>query len=161
MNIPVSMEAELSAWNNGTGIDLQSWTGCEGRFALAVGYGSIFWPELVEFDGYILRKGFSQTALRGFESQEGNTRKSVERVMNHLHVADIQHVGCPDISSDKIILLGNLLKEIYEAKLKWQFPDRPCVIELYIPLDPDALRDYQVSFWQKCHQSDARVPAES
>ena len=45
MEIPISMRAELAAWNNGNGIDLGSWTGCEGRFALAIGYASIFWPE--------------------------------------------------------------------------------------------------------------------
>jgi hypothetical protein len=56
MDIPESMRSELAAWNNGKGIDLQSWVGCEARFALAVGYASIFWPEFVEFDGYILPK---------------------------------------------------------------------------------------------------------
>ena len=38
-----STKSELAAWNNGAGIDLESWTGCEGRFALAVGYAAIFW----------------------------------------------------------------------------------------------------------------------
>ncbi len=152
MEIPISMKTELAAWNNGAGIDLQSWTGCEGRFALAVGYGSIFWPEFVEFEGYILPKGFSDTSLRGFEGREGTTRRSVEYVMNHLHVADIQHYGCPDISKDKILVLGNLLKEVYEAKLKWKFPDRPCQVEFYVPTDDDDLIDYQVSFWQKSHE---------
>jgi hypothetical protein len=52
MEIPESMKSELAAWNNGAGIDLESWTGCEGRFALAVGYAAIFWPEFVEFEGY-------------------------------------------------------------------------------------------------------------
>jgi hypothetical protein len=153
VDIPISMKTEIAAWNRGAGIDLQSWTGIEGRFALAVGYGSIFWPEFVEFDGYILPKRFSEAALRAYESREGTTRKSVECVMNHLHIADIQYYGCPDISKDKILLLGNLFKEIYEAKLKWQFPDRPCEIEFYIPTDEDDLIEYQVSFWQRCHES--------
>ena len=155
MDIPASMKAELGAWNNGAGIDLQSWTGCVGRFALAVGYASLFWPEFVLFDGYILPKGFSESALRGFESREGTTRKSVECVMNHLHIADIQYVGCPDISKDKIVLLGTMLKEIYEAKLRVQFPDRPCQVELYIPPDEDDLVSYEICFWQKSHESDA------
>ncbi|MCW2319036.1 hypothetical protein M2322_004605 [Rhodoblastus acidophilus] len=156
MDIPISMKAELAAWNGGAGIDLESWTGCEGRFALAVGYGSIFWPEFVEFDGYILQEGFSEAVLRGFESREGTTRKAVEWVMNHLHIVDIQHYGCADASKDKIVFLGKMLKEIYEAKLKWQFPDRPCEVEFYIPPDEDNLMDYQVSFWQKCHELEDR-----
>lgn len=154
MDIPTSMQAELGAWNNGKGIDLQSWVGCEGKFALAVGYASIFWPEFVEFNDYILRKGFSEDALKGFESREGTTRKAVEAVMNHLHIADIQHYAFPDISKDKIVLLGNILREIYEAKLAWQFPERPCVVEFYIPPDEDDLIEYQIHFWQRSHETE-------
>ena len=152
MDTPVSMKAELDAWNNGNGIDLESWICCEGNFSLAVGYASVFWPEFTLFDGYILRKGFSQDALRGFE-QNGRNRQSVEWVMNHLHIADIQHGGCNDISKDKLLVLGNVLKEIYEAKLRWEFPDRPCTVEFFIPEDTDDLIEYQVSLWQKCHET--------
>ncbi len=152
MKIPDSMKAELLAWNNSDGIDLESWVGCQGSFSLAVGYASVFWPEFVEFEGYILRKGFSETSLRGFEKQEGASRKSVEWLMNHLHIADVQYYGCKDASKDKIFLLGNVLKEIYQAKLQWQFPDSPCVVEFHIPEDPQDLMEYQISFWQKCHE---------
>ena len=147
------MKDELAAWNNGAGIDLKSWTGCEGRFALAVGYAETFWPEFVEFDGYILRKGFSENALRGFESQQNSTRRTAEWAMNHLHLEDIQHLGCADISRDKLIALGNVLKEIYQAKLQWQFPDRPCIVEFYVPDDASDLTEYQLSFWQKGHEA--------
>lgn len=85
MKIPGSMSAELGAWNNGAGIDLESWIGCEGRFSLAVGYAAVFWPQFVEFDGYILREGFSEESLRGFEAQAGSGRKGTEWLMNHLH----------------------------------------------------------------------------
>ena len=152
MKAPDSMKAELLAWNNGAGIDLESWVGCQGSFSLAVGYASVFWPEFVEFEGYILRKGFSETSLRGFEGQEGISRKSVEWLMNHLHIADVQYYGCKDASKDKIFLLGSVLKEIYQAKLQWQFPDSPCVVEFHIPEDPQDLMEYQISFWQKCHE---------
>ena len=152
MNTPESMKAELAAWNNGNGIDLETWIGCEGRFSLAVGYASIFWPAFTLFEGYILPHGVSEDALRGFE-QNGRSRKSVEWVMNHVHIADIHHRGCGDISKDKLLVLGNVLKEIYEAKLHWQFPDRPCTVELFIPDDPDDLTEYQLSFWQKCHET--------
>lgn len=152
MEIPESMKEELSAWNNGKGIDLASWVGCSGKFSLAVGYMAIFWPDLVEFEGYILRKGFSEKNLRGFESRKGASQKSTEWVMNHFHLEGLQHVGCEDISKDKLTLLGNGLREIYEAKLKWQFPDRPCVVEFHIPEDEERLGDYQLSFWQLKHE---------
>jgi hypothetical protein len=150
---PESMVAELAAWNGGNGIDLASWIGCTGRFSLAVGYATIFWPAFVMFDGYVLREGFSEKSLRGFETQSGATRRSVEWVMNHLHLGDIHHYGCEDISKDKLMLLGRVLKEIYEAKLKWQFPHDPCVVELFVPEDVEDLLQYQVSFWQKKHET--------
>ena len=68
MDMPESMKAELSAWNNGAGIDLGAWIGCEGSFSLAVGYAAVFWPEFVEFEDYVLGRGFSEESLRGFES---------------------------------------------------------------------------------------------
>jgi hypothetical protein len=152
MEIPESMKSELAAWNNGAGISIESWVGCTGSFSLAAGYSSVFWPKFIMFDEYILREGFSEDSLRGFEQQKGINRKSVEWHMNHLHIADIQYYGCKDASKDKLLLLGNLLKEIYEAKLLWQFPDNPCSVEFYQPDDEDDLMEYQISFWQKCHE---------
>ena len=89
--IPSSMKDQLSGWNGGRGIDLLSWIGCEGNFSFAVGYAAVFWPKFTEFEGYVLREGFSLESLRGFEAAPGWTRQSVEAVMNHLHIADIQH----------------------------------------------------------------------
>lgn len=155
MDTPVSMHAELGAWNNGRGIDLASWVGCEGRFSLAVGYLTTFWPEWELIDGYILAKGTSKDAIRAFEATKGSTRQSVETVLNHLHLADIQYQGCPDCTSDKLLALGASLKQIYEAKLSWQFPDRPCVVSLFIPEDSDAFDEYEITFWQLAHESRA------
>jgi|SRR5690554_4426956 len=152
MEIPESMKSELAAWNGGKGIGLSSWVECSGNFSLAIGYMNVFWPDLVEFDGYILHKGFSEKNLRGWESQKGATRRSTEYVMNHIHIEGLQHSECSDISKDKLRLLGLGLREIYEAKLKWQFPNKPCVVELHIPEDEDDLGEYQISFWQLKHE---------
>src|SRR5215467_11536714 len=109
MDTPESMKGELAEWNDGKGIDLESWIGCEGNFRLAVGYVTVFWPEFVEFDGYILPAGFSEQSLRGFESQQNGDRRVVEAVMNHIHIADLQYAGCPDFTEDKALILGNTL----------------------------------------------------
>lgn len=66
--------------------------------------------------------------------------------MNHLHIEDI-HAVTEDISRDKIVLLGSTLKQLYEAKLRWQFPDRTFIVEFFAP-EPKDLRDYQLTFWQ-------------
>ena len=150
--IPESMKKELGAWNNGNGIDLEGWISCEGNFRLAVGYMEILWPHLVEFDGYILRDGFQETSLRGFEKQCKGDRRAVEAVMNQLHIEDLHYQGCEDFSSDKAILLGNTLKEMYEAKLVWQFPNYPCRVSFFEPEDKANLSDYELTFWQVKHE---------
>jgi hypothetical protein len=151
MDTPESMKEELGRWNNGAGIDLDAWASCVGNYGLAVGYLTVFWPEFTEHDGYILRRGFSEESLRGFEIKEGATRKSVEWVMNHLHIADI-HCGDGDaLTEDKVVVLGRALKQIYQAKLAWQFPHSPCIVELFEPEASGEIIDYQISFWQARH----------
>lgn len=152
METPDSMREELGRWNNGAGIDLEGWLNCMGNYGLAVGYLSVFWPEFVEYDGYILRKGFSVDALRTFERQEGATRKSVEWTMNHLHLADLHMHDDDALTEDKIAVLGCTLKEMYQAKLMWQFPHAPCIVDFQEPTIGGDFHDYQISFWQARHE---------
>jgi len=151
IQMPVSMVQELSAWNSDKGIDLGSWVNCVGDYKLAVGYSTIFWPRFTLFEDYILREGFSVESLRGFE-KTSESKSSVESVMNHLHIADIHYSDHKNKSEDKIVFLGKILKEIYEIKLRTQFPDRPCVVEFYEPDDREDLVEFQLSFWQKKHE---------
>ena len=156
MNIPESMQDELGAWNNGQGVDLETYISCTGNFSLAVGYSTIFCPQFVEFEDYIIQANEVDDQLiqsiRSFESSPNSTPQSVEWVINHLHIADIQHHGCEDLSLDKILILGESLKQIYEARLNFIFPNKPCTVEFYKPENTDDLYDYQLSFWQKKHE---------
>jgi hypothetical protein len=148
---PADMLPELAEWNNGKGIDLESWIGCSGSFRLAIGYTTVFWPRFLLFEDYILREGFTPESVRGFEAQHKCDKRSVEAVLNHLHIADIQYHGCEDITQERVVFLGRILREIYAAKLAWQFPDRPCEVSFYEPEDRTDLVAYQITFWQKKH----------
>jgi hypothetical protein len=152
IQLPPSMASELATWNDGRGIDLECWIGCCGGFDLAVGYTTLFWPNFVLFEDYILREGFSVESLRGFEKSCKDKKSGVEWVMNHLHIADVHTGDQANATEDKMVFLGKTLKEIYEAKLRWQFPERPCVVEFYEPDDKKNLVEYQLSFWQKAHE---------
>lgn len=149
MKIPESMRCELQSWNGGEGINLESWVGCEGNYSLAIGYLEIFWPEFLEFEGYVLRKNFSEESLRSFELSLGGNRSAVEAVMNHLHISSLHYYGCADLTKDKVVILGQSLSEIYASKLKWQFPSRDFKIEFYTPENEDNLEEYQITFWQE------------
>lgn len=139
---------ELKQWNNGQGIDPEAWIGCSGNFQLAAGYSLIFWPTLSELDGMVFRGGMDRETLDSWlQSCEGN-KSSVEAVVNHLHIRDIHYVGCPDASPEHFVYLGNVLKEIYMAKLNAEFPGRSFVVEFHEPSNGD-LAEYQITFYQR------------
>ena len=137
--------SELPAWNNGAGIDAESWIECVGNYELAVGYSLVFWPTFVRRDGYVLRDGFSEESLRGFECGPGSSRSSVEAVMNHVHIADIHCNVEP--TEGQLRYLGRVLKDIHEVKLNRDFPDLRFVVSFNDEPDLD-LVDYQLTFWQ-------------
>ena len=136
---------ELPDWNNGAGIDPQGWVECIGNFELATGYSLIFWPRFVRFEGYVLREGFSEQALRGFEKHGSGGRASVEAVMNHVHIQDI-HCNVEPTEA-QLRYLGGVLKDIHEVKLKRDFPDLRFVVSFNDEPGVDLLA-YQISFWQ-------------
>ena len=142
------MVDELRAWNDGAGIPLETWVECEGSYKLAVGYAAALWPEFEAIDKYILIEGRTKENILGFENQANSTPKGVECVLNHFHLADLHNHDDENLSADKLLFLGSIIKEMWEAKLQKQFPNRPCTVEFYVPDDPEELLEYQVSFWQ-------------
>lgn len=148
------MKKELGAWNDGAGIDFDAWISCSGNFGLAVGYSSIFCPQFVEFEHYIFScSEVTQQAIkniRDFETREQSTPKTIESLFNHLHISDLH--AKDDLSVDKIIIIGQALKDIYQARLHFLFPNKPCRVEFYIPNDPELYDEYQLTFWQAKHQ---------
>jgi len=153
MNIPPSMRAELARWNDGDGIDLEGWIAGSGNYALAIGYATLFWPRFVEIDGYIVREGITSEQLRDWE-RTGASRREVEAVVNHLHFADLHRHANALLSEDKLVALGEVLREIHAAKLVWQFPHSPCVVQLHVPEPGGDLDDHQLTFWQARHAAD-------
>ena len=102
------MQQELANWSFPAGTELESWVECMGNFSLAVGYATLFWPKFSAIGEYIFRGEPPAENIAGFENQAASTPKSVEAVLNHLHLADIQHAFCEDSSKDKLIHLGNV-----------------------------------------------------
>ncbi len=161
MKTPQSMQDELHRWNNGSGIDLETWVGCSGNFSLAVGYVSLFNPHFAEAEDYIFQIDKDEetveaclASIRQWERQKDSHPFKTEWLVNHFHIEDIHYLGCEDIAADKLMVIGNALKEIYQAKLAYQFPDRACEVEFYLPDDKENYHEYQLSFWQKKHRLD-------
>ena len=136
---------ELPKWNNGDGIEPQAWIECVGNYQLATGYSLIFWPRFVRFENYVLREGFSEQSLRGFEEMTRGHRGAVEDVMNHIHMADIHcNVEATEV---QLRYLGRVLRDIHAVKLQHDFP----VLRFEVSFNDEPglyLEDYQLSFWQ-------------
>jgi hypothetical protein len=141
---------ELPQWNDGSGIDPESWVECVGNYELATGYSLIFWPRFVRFEGYVLRADTDGSvgveSLRGFERATACDRASVEAVMNHVHIADI-HCNV-EATEAQLRYLGRVLKDIHDVKLARDFPDLQFTVSFN---DEPGLNliDYELTFWQR------------
>lgn len=138
---------ELKDWNNGRGIDVESWIGCVGDFQKAIGYSTIFWPRFFEIDDCVVREGCTREYIQGWLAHCGGDRRAVETVVNHLHLLDLHHFGCTDATAERLAYLGRTLKEVYECKLEREFPTRTFTVEFDEP-SSEALLDYVLTFYQ-------------
>ena len=139
---------ELKQWNNGAGIDADGWRSCFGNFQLACAYSLLFWPRFTELDDMVFRGEMTRERLESWKPNCSSEPATIEATANHIHIADVQYVGCPDLSVERVIYLGNLLREIYQVKLAAEFPTRKFVVDFYEPPDRK-LSEYQVTFYQR------------
>ena len=151
MNTPPNWDSlipDLKGWNNGAGVDPETWVGCEGNFRLAAAYSLIFWPKFVEIEGMVFRDGMDLATVESWLASCSGDRKCVEATANHLHIIDIHYVGAPDASVERVVYLGEVLREIYSTKLAADFPGREFVVDFYEPPNK-ALQEYQLTFYQR------------
>jgi len=144
MSNDVDLIPDARLWNEGRGVDLESWIKMTGSYDLAVGYTFIFWPEFVSIDGYVLCQGSTASNLRAWE-KTGADRKAIEAVINHIHIADIH---CEVTASEaQLRHLGRVLQSIYRLKLATDYPDRSFEVHFN---DEDGLDplDYELTFFQ-------------
>lgn len=138
--------AELPAWNDGNGIDAESWVGCVGSFELAIGYSLIFWPSFVRIGQYVVIAGVDKSAIKSWEDARKYNRREIEAVLNHVHIADLHGNDSP-LSEAQARFIGRTLKSIYEVKLASEFRDTP--FEVMFNDEPSLdIMDYQLTFWQ-------------
>jgi hypothetical protein len=146
--IPSSMRDEIMAWNDGKGIALGTWADYNGNFKLAVGYAAFFWPEFEMIKGYILHKGCPTDSIRSWEKALKGDRRAVQVVLNHWHLDNLHDHDQENLTHDKLVYIGTKLKEMYSAKLAWQFPEHPCVVEFWHPENTEDYFEYELTFWQ-------------
>lgn len=137
---------ELPKWNNGAGIEPEAWISCMGNYELAIGYSRVFWPRFERIGHCIVRANIGPYALKSLPDCPAEDASRTEAMVNHLHVLDLH--GNVEIPPSELQLryLGRTLKEIWETKLRIDFPDLRFAVEFND--EPGLpLIDYQLTFW--------------
>lgn len=139
---------ELSAWNNGNGIDLLSWVGCIGRYDHAIGYAALFWPDFAIHDGCIFLKHPDLKIYQDWMTQTKQDRTAVESVMNHRHIVDILANSEFQPTREVVLHIGRLLKDMWSCKLAREFPEKRITVS-FPESESDDLLDYVITVYQE------------
>jgi hypothetical protein len=146
---PEPLASELQKWNEGVGAEVEVLARYEGSYRLSVSYSALLWPKFIAVGPYLVREGASAERITEWETSLSGDPRGLEAMMNHIHLTDYFMHNDGELSQDVVEFLLNQLCEIHEAKLMWQFPDRPCRVVCVKPDDPKELDNYQITFWQK------------
>ena len=151
---------EIKKWQeiNGNQFDAEDWIAIEGNIKLAIGYSFIFWPDLIEYENCVfLKSHFSIETYNQWKKVDYVEYFSqIEYVLNHIHILDLfaeEEGKQREVSKDQIIYLGNVLREIYETKLRAQFKDKAFVVTFNGNDQINDLYDYELSFHQLQNES--------
>jgi hypothetical protein len=142
-----SLIPAMKDWNNGKGIDVDSWIGCVANHKILTGCARILWPSFIEHDGCILLgDSVDEANYQAFLKSTERNKKTVEATMNHQHVL---HLFATELPSRELVLyVGRLMKEMWEVKLRHDFPDRK--ITVFFPESDDLeLVNYELTFFQE------------
>ncbi|WP_322749977.1 MULTISPECIES: hypothetical protein [unclassified Frankia] len=97
--------------------------------AEAVAVSMILWPEFIEYRGCLFLKFLfdEQGVDTWFEQLQGD-RRSIEAVVNHLHLWDVLAPGC-DVEYDVLGDFANRIAEMWRAVVRVCFPSRSFIVE--------------------------------
>jgi hypothetical protein len=156
MPIPFhDLDVELAKWR----IDpedpdaLRDWIKGSGSLSHLAAYLKICWPDFVEFDDCVFRaEEFASSLYAQFLEQFGGDKSAVECFLNHCHIQDLfAYYFDPekDGSRELVRYVGRQLRELWQAKLNYQFPNRKITVEFNDSDDVEKVIDYQITFYQQ------------
>jgi hypothetical protein len=114
---------------------------------LAAAFASLFWPEFVEVDGFVLLAArYTPESLEEWRAAYPADRRAVESVLNEVHVYDLfsrrSSEGVPLAVHEYV---GQVLRRTWSCALEAAFPDRR--FELSYRTEPHAYGP-TLTFWQ-------------
>ncbi|MCD4824871.1 MAG: hypothetical protein K8S55_09695 [Phycisphaerae bacterium] len=137
---------ELAEWNNGDGIDIDAWAQCVGNFEHAIAYAELFWPEFELYDGCAFFAGIDKRNYQDWMKSTNGDKTSVQAVMNHTHIVDLFPNVKEEPTREQVVHLGRKLKDMWETKLKRDFPGQEITVSFPEDESEDLL-SYEITFF--------------
>lgn len=142
---------QLKEWNNGKGIEPDDWIAYIGEIEHAIGFSTIFWPEFVLFSDCIFIGDMDEYTFNKWYKHCKNDEKALECTVNHRHVADLFSTG-KETSKEQIKYIGYIIREMWEAKLSRDYPNRKIIVDLIEQNDDDDILGYILTVYQESNQ---------
>jgi hypothetical protein len=141
---------EIRDWeeHNRCAFDPEQWIRAVGNYEHAIGYAWLFWPSFEVFDGCVLRRGFSTDAYYGFLKQTNGNRAAVEAVINHVDIFYLFRGSDVQSTREQLVWLGDRLRDMWECKLRRDFPERRLVVAFNGQDEVSDDQDFQLTAYQ-------------
>ena len=139
------IETELSAWNNGKGINISEWICSVGRYDFFIGYSSLIWPKFSEYKNRIYISDFFNEDQLNEMLNSGTTPRDAQIFMNSLDLSQIFQYEKENVGDDVILYLAQTLTESWTAKLKLDYSTRDIKVVTDNNLDEDGVGELLIS----------------
>lgn len=107
----------------------QNYIESKGSFELSIAFARLFWPELVERNGCILRADvLNEADFERWWRETAGDITAVERVLNQLHVETLVPSDSTELDESVYRYLATILVETWSARVKVLYPDREFVV---------------------------------
>lgn len=127
---PGRLFPDLQDWDDGRGISALTWVSGLGTVREAMLYSALLWPEFVEHRGCLLWSG-SHEYFDDWVARLDGDLSAVERMMNHCHLVDLARKSGQEHTEEQLDGFGRLLQEMWQTKLRRDFPHLDVRVELY------------------------------
>jgi hypothetical protein len=107
-------------------------------------YRSLFWPQFIDHDGCVFL-AFEKSIYQDVLTRAGGNRREVEKFMNHRHIVDLLPKSVKAPTTELVLSFGELLKEMWEAKLHRDFPEQRFIVS-FVRDSCEELSDFEISF---------------
>src|SRR5579859_3615321 len=86
-------------------------------------YRKLLWPDFTEYDGCVFLT-LDEAVYRQWMKRTNDDKRQVEATMNHRHIVDLIPESVEHPTRDLVVSFGKLMQELWEAKLRRDFPTR-------------------------------------